>query len=78
MRSELTYFVHKVEEVGVKRFVTKVFANHLEDGPFQNERVVHGHKADALHTVPAGLVATSDARVHNVVRNEEVRLELER
>jgi len=62
--------VHKVDEVDVKWFVAEVFANYLEDRAFQNERIVHGLKADALYVVPARLATPCDARIHDVVRNE--------
>jgi hypothetical protein len=65
--------VHKVDEVDVKKkkwFVAEVFANHLEDRAFQNERIAHGLKADALYVVPARLATPGGARIHDVVRNE--------
>jgi GTP cyclohydrolase III len=69
--------MHKINEVDVKRFVAEMLANHLEYRAFQNEGIVYRHKADALYAVPAGLATTSNARVHNVIRNEEVGLELD-
>ena len=62
--------MHKVDEVDVKWFVAKVFADHLEDRAFQNERIVHGLKADALYVVPARLATPGDARIHDVVCNK--------
>ena len=72
----MTYFVHKINQVDVKRVLAEVLAKHLEDRTLENERIVHGHETDALYAVPAGLAATGDARVHDIVRNEEVGLEL--
>ena len=54
-----------------------MLADHLEDRPFQNERVVNGHEADTFGTIPAGLAATGDARVHNIIGDEEIGLHLE-
>lgn len=71
-----TYFVQKINKVDVKGFLAEMFANHLEDRAFQNERIVHRHEAHALHAVPAGLAAAGDARVHDVIRHEEIGLEL--
>jgi hypothetical protein len=62
--------VHKVDEVDVKWFVAEVFANHLENRAFQNERIAHGLEADALYVVPARLATPGGARIHDVVRNE--------
>jgi hypothetical protein len=73
----LTYFVHEIEKVNVKRFFAEVFAHHLEDCAFQKEGIVHSHKIDTLYAVPARLATAGNARVHDVVCYEEVRLELE-
>ena len=54
-----------------------MLADHLEDRPFQNERVVNGHEADTLGTIPAGLAATGDAGVHNIIGNKKIGLHLE-
>lgn len=68
--------MHKVDEVNIKCLLPEVLANHLEDGPFQNECIVDGHHADAVHAIPTGLAAAGDARIHYVIGNEEVCLEL--
>ncbi len=70
--------MHKIEQVDVKWVLAEVFTDHLEDSAFEKEGIVHGHKTNALYAVPAGLAATGNARVHNVIRYEEVGLELER
>jgi hypothetical protein len=68
--------MQKVNEVNVKGFFPEVLANHLEDGAFQNERIIDGHHANAFHAIPARLAATGDARIHYVIGNEEICLEL--
>ena len=69
--------MQKINNVNVKRFLAEVLADHLEDRPFQNERVVNGHEADILYAIPARLPTTSDACVHNIIGNEEIGLHLE-
>lgn len=54
-----------------------MLADHLEDRPFQDERVVNGHEADIFYAIPARLATTGDARVHNVIGNEKIGLQLE-
>jgi hypothetical protein len=68
--------MEKVEEVNVKWFFPEMLANHLEDGTFQNERIIGSDHADAFYTIPARLAATGDARIHYVIGNEEKCLEL--
>jgi hypothetical protein len=72
----VTHFVQKINNVNVKRLLAEVLADHLEDRPFQNERVVNGHETNTLNAIPARLAAAGDARVHNVIGNEEVCLHL--
>jgi hypothetical protein len=69
--------VQKINNVNVKRLLAEVLADHLEDCPFQNERVVDGHEADILYAIPARLATTGDACVHNIIGNEEICLHLE-
>jgi hypothetical protein len=69
--------MHEIEQVNIKWVLAEVFTDHLEDCAFQKEGIVHGHKTNALYTVPAGLATTGNARLHNVIRYEEVGLELE-
>jgi hypothetical protein len=66
-KNALTYFMHEIEQVNVKRFLPEVFTDHLEDCAFKKEGIVHGHKTNALYTVPAGLATAGNACVHNVV-----------
>ena len=66
-KSVLMYFMHKIEQVNVKRVLAEVFADHLEDCAFQKEGIVHGHETNVLYTVPARLATTGNARVHNVI-----------
>ena len=73
----VTHLVQKINKVDVIRLLAEVLADHLEDCPFQNERVVNGHEADILFAIPARLATTGNARVHNVIGNEEVGLQLE-
>jgi hypothetical protein len=77
IKRESIYFVHKIDEVNVKWVLAKVFANHLEDPALQDKRVVYSRKSDSLYTVPAGLAAASDARAHDIIRNEIISLELD-
>jgi hypothetical protein len=77
-KSALTYFMHDIEQVNVKRVLAEVFADHLEDCAFKNKCIVHSHKTNALYAVPARLATAGNARVHNVICDEEVGLELER
>jgi hypothetical protein len=76
-KGALTYFMHKIKQVNVKRVFAEVLTDHLENCAFQKEGIVHGHKTNALYAVPARLATTGNARVHNVIRHEEVGLELE-
>jgi len=66
-RSSLTYFMHEIEQVNVKRVFAEVFADHLKDCAFQKEGIVHGHETNALYAVPARLATTGNARVHDVI-----------
>jgi hypothetical protein len=77
-KSVLTYFMHEIEQVNIKWVLAEVFTDHSEDCAFQKEGIVHGHKTNALYAVPARLATTGNARIHNVIRYEEVGLELER
>jgi hypothetical protein len=77
-KSALMYFMHEIEQVNVIRLLAEVFANHLEDRAFQEEGIVHSHKTNALYAVPTRLATTGNACIHNVIRYEEVGLELER
>ena len=72
----VTHFVEKINNVNVKRLFAEVLADHLEDRPFQNERVVNGHETNILNAIPARLAAAGDAVVHNVIGNKEVCLHL--
>jgi hypothetical protein len=46
------------------------------NGGLEHEGVVDSDVTDAIHTEPARLTATSEGLIHNVVRNEEIRLKL--
>jgi hypothetical protein len=56
----------------------EVLTNHLENCAFQKESIIHSHKTNALYTVLAMLATMGNARVHDVIRYEEVCLKLER
>ena len=75
-KSALTYFMHKIEQVNVKRIFAEVLTDHLKNRAFQKEGIVHGHKTNALYAVPAWLATTGNARVHYIVRYKEIGLEL--
>jgi hypothetical protein len=66
-KSALTDFVHEIEQVNVKRVFAEVLTDHLKNCAFQKEGIVHGHKTNALYTVPARLATTGNARVHYIV-----------
>jgi hypothetical protein len=70
--------MHEIKQVNIKWVLAEVFTNRSEDSAFQKEGIVHGHKTNALYAVPARLATTGNARIHNVIRYEEVGLELER
>jgi hypothetical protein len=76
-RSTLPYFMHEIKQVNVKQLLPEVFTDHLEDCAFKKEGIVHGHETNALYAVPARLATTGNASIHNVIRYEEVGLELE-
>ena len=46
------------------------------DCRLKQERVVDGNQADAFIAIPAWLTPTRDTRIHDIVRDEEERLEL--
>ncbi|SRR6266702_4522013 len=75
--NNVTNLLQKINDVNVNWFRAEVLADHLEDRPFHNERIVNGPKADTILAVPAGLATTGDARVHNVITNEKIGLHLE-
>jgi hypothetical protein len=66
-KSAMTYFMHEIEQVNVKRVLAEVFPDHLEDCAFQKEGIVHGHKTNAFYAVPARLATTGNTHVHNVI-----------
>jgi len=59
--------MHEIEQVDVIRFIAEVFTDHLVDGAFQKEGIVHSHKTNALQAVPARLAATGNTRVHDII-----------
>lgn len=68
--------MEELDEVDVRRVRAEVLLEQPVDRRLEDERVVDGDEADALVAVPARLAAARDARVHDVVRHEEERLQL--
>lgn len=60
----------------VARVRAKVFLDEMVDRAFEHERVVDRDGPNALDTIPAWLTAARDGRVHDIVRDEEKRLQL--
>lgn len=51
--------------------LAEVFLEEVVDGSFEHECIVDGDHSDVGLSVPAWLTATSDAAVHDIVRDEE-------
>lgn len=71
-----THIVEELEEVDVVRLLAEVLLEEKVDGHLEHAPVVDGDISDALDAEPARLPAAGDAGVHNVVCDEEERLEL--
>ena len=69
-------FVYKLEQVDVVRLVSKMLAHKLENGPFQQERIVDGIKTHALDAMPRLFPMARRNLVHDIIRNQEVRVQL--
>lgn len=67
--------VEELDEVDVGGVGAEVLLEEGVDGGLEHEGVVDGDHADTLLAVPAGLATAGDARVHDVVRDEEEGLE---
>ena len=68
--------MEELHEVDVRRVLAEVLFQEPVDRCLEQESVVDRNEPDALVAEPAGLTATCDARVHEVVRDEEERLQL--
>ena len=67
-------FVYKLEQVDVIRLISKVLAHKLENGPFHQERIIDGLEPHALYAMPGQFPMTRLNLVHDIIRNQEVRV----
>ena len=65
----------QLDEVEVAPSLPEVLFQDDEDGRFQHEGVVDGDHADLRHAVPAWTPSARLGRVHDVVADEEERLQ---
>lgn len=71
-----SYLQEKLEQTDVVLFLPKVAPQKVIDRGFQHERVVDGVVVHAFDAEPARLRTAGERLVHNVIRDEEVSLEL--
>ena len=72
----MTGFVYKLEQVDVARLISKVLTHKLENGPFQQERIVDGLEPHALDAMPRLFPVTYCNLVHEIIRDQEVGVQL--
>lgn len=53
-----------------------MFLDEPVNGSLEHESIINSDQPDLFVSEPARLASAGDARVHDVVRNEEERLEL--
>ena len=68
--------MEQLEQVNVRRVRTEVLLEQPVDRSLKQEGIVDGDEPDPFVAVPARLAAAGDGRVHEVVGDEEERLEL--
>jgi len=85
-----THLEEELENVNVVRLLSEVLLEQVIDRCLEHERVVDGDVADVglrvstgqdcdgvtYDAVPARVASAGDARIHHIVRNEEVGLQL--
>ena len=72
----ISCLVEELEEVNVIALLFEVILDEVVNRRLEHECVVYSDKSDIGVLVPAGLPPTGDGRVHDVVGNEEERLQL--
>ena len=68
--------VEKLQQIHVARLRAEMLLQQPVHRALEHARVVDGDEPDAVRAVPARPAATRGARVHEVVRDKEERLEL--
>lgn len=68
--------MEELEQPDVVGLFAEVLLQEEVDGCLEHKCIVDRDVADAFYAVPAGLSTSSDALVHHIVRDQEVRLEL--
>jgi hypothetical protein len=72
-----THLAHEIIKVSVEWFRPEMPADDLEDRPFHKKYSINGAETDTILAIPAKLATTGNARVHNVISNEGIGLQLE-
>lgn len=66
----------KFEEIDIARVLLEVQLYQAVDGGADHKSIVDRNHADFWDAIPARLITTSDRRIHDIIGNEEVGLEL--
>jgi len=72
----ITRLVEELEEVNIIALLSEMILDEVINRRLEHERVVDSDYPDFGVLVPARLPPTGDGRVHDIVRNEEERLQL--
>jgi len=72
----ISRLVKELEEVNIIALLSKMILDEVVNRRLEHERVVDSDEPDFGILVPAGLPPTGDGRIHDIVGNEEERLQL--
>lgn len=66
--------VEELEEVNIIALLSKMALDEVVNRRLEHERVVDGDESDFSVLIPARLPSAGDGRIHDIIRNKEVRL----
>ena len=69
------HLVKKLQDINVKGVLSKMLLEQNVYGRFKHEAIVDSNVSNLWHTIPAWASTSRDARVHNIIRNEEHSLQ---
>lgn len=74
--SLMTRLVEEFDDVDVIVLLSEMILDEMVNRSLEQERIIYRDKTDFGLLVPAWLSSASDRRVHDIVGNEEERLQL--
>jgi len=72
----ISRLVEELEEVNIIALLSKMILDEVVNRRLEHERVVDSDEPDFGILIPARLAPAGDGRVHDIVGNEEERLQL--